>query len=187
MSFCLYKIVAKTIFYSLAAPVRKILFCCSKIKFISSRHRVISSMYFAHAIEARKAQIIKHIKNIIIGRQYERGLFRSTVSRTRPSCNTSDRYIIIGRSLIAPIWYVFSYITNIVFEGFKAWAKGECGHMIYWEYLSPGDLEQNEISSKSKSWGLLVPERLIIVTSYVKWPKIENKGNWPANLLCLDK
>ena len=33
-----------TIFYSLAALVRKILFCHSKIKFISSRHRVISSI-----------------------------------------------------------------------------------------------------------------------------------------------
>ena len=36
----------KTIFYSLAALVRKILFCHSKIKFISSRHRVISSIYY---------------------------------------------------------------------------------------------------------------------------------------------
>ena len=59
MSFCLcnkknitrrlednefYFLVAKTIFYSLAVLVRKILFCHSKIKFISSRHRVISSI-----------------------------------------------------------------------------------------------------------------------------------------------
>ena len=36
--------MAKTICYSLAALVRKILFCRSKMKFISSRHRVISSM-----------------------------------------------------------------------------------------------------------------------------------------------
>ena len=35
----------KTIFYSLAALVRKILFCHSKIKFISSRPHVISSLY----------------------------------------------------------------------------------------------------------------------------------------------
>ena len=42
-----YFLVAKTIFYSLAALVRKILFCHSKIKFISSRHRVISSIYSA--------------------------------------------------------------------------------------------------------------------------------------------
>ena len=34
----------KTIFYSLTALVRKILFCHSKIKFISSRPRVITSM-----------------------------------------------------------------------------------------------------------------------------------------------
>ena len=39
------KSLAKTIFYSLAALVRKILFCHSKIKFISSRPRVISSIY----------------------------------------------------------------------------------------------------------------------------------------------
>ena len=39
-----YFLEAKTIFYSLAPLVRKILFCHSKIKFISSRHRVISSM-----------------------------------------------------------------------------------------------------------------------------------------------
>ena len=38
----------KTIFYSLPALVRKILFCHSKIKFISSRHRVISSIYAAN-------------------------------------------------------------------------------------------------------------------------------------------
>ena len=37
--------MVKTIFYSLAALVHKILFCHSKIKFISSRHRVISSIY----------------------------------------------------------------------------------------------------------------------------------------------
>ena len=35
----------KTIFYSLPALVRKILFCQSKIKFISSRHCLISSLY----------------------------------------------------------------------------------------------------------------------------------------------
>ena len=40
-----YFLVAKTIFYSLAALVRKILFCHSKVKFISSRHCVISSIY----------------------------------------------------------------------------------------------------------------------------------------------
>ena len=35
----------KTIFYERAQRVSKILFCHSKIKFISSRHRVISSIY----------------------------------------------------------------------------------------------------------------------------------------------
>ena len=39
-----FPLVGKTIFYSLAALVRKILFCHSKIKFISSRHRVIFSI-----------------------------------------------------------------------------------------------------------------------------------------------
>ena len=36
-----YILVAKTTFYSLAALVRKILFCHSKIKFISSSRRVM--------------------------------------------------------------------------------------------------------------------------------------------------
>ena len=36
-----YFLVAKTIFYSFAALVRKILFCHSKIKFISSSRRVM--------------------------------------------------------------------------------------------------------------------------------------------------
>ena len=36
--------MAKTIFYSLAALVRKILSCHEKIKFISPRHLVISSI-----------------------------------------------------------------------------------------------------------------------------------------------
>ena len=39
--FEFYFLVAKTIFYSLAALVRKILFCHSKIKFISSSRRVM--------------------------------------------------------------------------------------------------------------------------------------------------
>ena len=38
-------LVAKTIFYERAQRVSKILFCYSKIKFIFSRHRVISSIY----------------------------------------------------------------------------------------------------------------------------------------------
>ena len=40
--------MAKTIFYSLAALVRKIFFCHSKIKFISSHHRVIFSLYTSY-------------------------------------------------------------------------------------------------------------------------------------------
>ena len=49
-----YFLVAKTIFYSLAALVRK-MFCHSKIKFISSRHRVISSIYCLS-----KRQLVSH-------------------------------------------------------------------------------------------------------------------------------
>ena len=37
--------MAKAIFYSLAVLIQKILFCHSKIKFISLPHRVISSVY----------------------------------------------------------------------------------------------------------------------------------------------
>ena len=50
-----YFLVAKTIFYSLAAFVRKILFCHSKIKFISSPHRVISSINCT-----RKKRAVEH-------------------------------------------------------------------------------------------------------------------------------
>ena len=41
-----YFLVAKTIFYSLAALVRKILFCHSKIKFISSNRLVMAGNLF---------------------------------------------------------------------------------------------------------------------------------------------
>ena len=44
-----YFLVAKTIFYSLAALVRKILFCHSKIKFISSSRRVMFFLLYRHA------------------------------------------------------------------------------------------------------------------------------------------
>ena len=46
-----------------------------------------------------------------------------------------------------------------------------------WPYLSLGDLEKNVLFPKGKSWGFLVPYRLI-VTWQVTWPKIENDGNW---------
>ena len=47
-------------------------------------------------------------------------------------------------------------------------------HMIDWQYLSLGDLEQNEIFSKIKSWGLFMPERLIMVIWHATWPKLAN-------------
>ena len=59
-----YFLVAKTIFYSLAALVRKILFCHSKIKFISSRHRVISSIYLRENKIARHALLGLKMKNL---------------------------------------------------------------------------------------------------------------------------
>ena len=61
--------------------------------------------------------------------------------------------------------------------------------MDYWQHLSLGDLEQNEFLPKSKSWGFLVPQRLIMIT----WPAREQKLKMKeivelvANLLCLDK
>ena len=50
----------KTIFYSLASLVRKILFCHSKIKFISSRPRVISSIYYYYS--NKDASFLRRIK-----------------------------------------------------------------------------------------------------------------------------
>ena len=36
-------------------------------------------------------------------------------------------------------------------------------HINNWQFLSPGDLEQNALFPKTTSWGFLVP----------------NEGNWP--------
>ena len=60
MSFCLYnkKNMAKTIFYERAQRVSKILFCHSKIKFMSSRHRVISSIYLLRLDNDNTSQVI---------------------------------------------------------------------------------------------------------------------------------
>ena len=54
----------KTTFYSLAALVRKILFCHSKIKFISSRHRVISSIYYVNKSRKRTSSFHFHDTSI---------------------------------------------------------------------------------------------------------------------------
>ena len=61
--------------------------------------------------------------------------------------------------------------------------------MIDWQYLLQGDLEQTEICSKSISWGLPVPERLIMVTWPVTWKSSEMKeiGELVATLLFWDK
>ena len=59
-------LVAKTIFYERAQRVSKILFCNSKIKFISSRPRVISSIYFTYESRdtlANVPRIITHVHN----------------------------------------------------------------------------------------------------------------------------
>ena len=59
--------MAKTIFYSLAALVRKILFFHSKIKFISSRH-VISSIYIFYSFD----KVAKARKEICIPYKYKK-------------------------------------------------------------------------------------------------------------------
>ena len=62
-----YFLVAKTIFYSLAALVRKILFCHSKIKFISSSRRVIFFLLCRHADDGvfdNFPKISEHFPNI---------------------------------------------------------------------------------------------------------------------------
>ena len=56
----------KTIFYSLAALVRKILFCHSKIKFISSRPRVISSIYIAVNQVQVNTRLIGHVTETLL-------------------------------------------------------------------------------------------------------------------------
>ena len=66
----------------------------------------------------------------------------------------------------------------------KAWVKVCSENRNDWQYLSLADLEQNEFFPKSKSWGFVVPQRLIKVTWHVTCPKI---GEMVANLLCLGK
>ena len=45
--------------------------------------------------------------------------------------------------------------------------------------LRPGSKVCSEHKNpKRKSWGFLVPQRLIMVTWHVTWPEIENEGNW---------
>ena len=49
--------MAKTILYERAQRVSKILFCHSKIKFMSSRHRVISSIYLLRLDNDNTSQV----------------------------------------------------------------------------------------------------------------------------------
>ena len=61
-----YFLVAKTLFYSLAALVRKILFCHSKVKFISSSRRV---MFFLLYRQNYIDKIIEgNYQNYVIGK-----------------------------------------------------------------------------------------------------------------------
>ena len=61
--------MANTIFYSLAALVSKILFCHSKLKFICSRHRVISSLYTlqtgARLQNIKRFAIYCHVEHLV--------------------------------------------------------------------------------------------------------------------------
>ena len=119
MSFCLYNkknictaawryefyfLVAKTIFYSLAELVRKILFCYSKIKFISSRHRVISSLYIYMSfcitvltIMNQYSRIIETIRLRFFGVSCESRRSRSHVTRPLPSGFRFEVHVCTGR------------------------------------------------------------------------------------------
>ena len=61
------------------------------------------------------------------------------------------------------------YVTS---RGLRLGSKECSEHMNDWQYLSPGDLEQNEFFLKSKPWEFFVPWRLIMVTWNVTWLKI---------------
>ena len=54
---------------------------------------------------------------------------------------------------------ILFYIFQMLLKGFKAWVKIKMcpERMNNWQYLSPGDLEQNALFPKSKSWGFLMP------------------------------
>ena len=64
--------MAKTIFYSLAALVRKFSFCHSKVKFISSRHRVISSIYYIYTEKYSPKSYVVNFRTQISSSQSEK-------------------------------------------------------------------------------------------------------------------
>ena len=77
-------------------------------------------------------------------------------------------YKTYAMTCVCTNWYNHSYEKNkgknyecllgsiLVLKGIKAWVN--CSeHMNDCQYLSLGDIEQNEPFPKSKSWGFLVP------------------------------
>ena len=114
MSFCLYNkkniyteawryefyfLVAKTIFYSLAELVRKILFCYSKIKFISSRQL---SLYMSFGITVltimnQYSRIIETIRLRFFGISCESRRSRSHATRFLPSGLRFEVHVCTGR------------------------------------------------------------------------------------------
>ena len=92
-----YFLVAKTIFYSLAVLVRKILFCHSKIKFTSSHHRVISSIYsyagYSPVGEYSVASEIYYI-NPNISKWFLCLLFAYANADTMQSCKNFAHYLM---------------------------------------------------------------------------------------------
>ena len=77
---------------------------------------------------------------------------------------------------ILMVWW--SYDPILMVWGLRSGSKVCSKHMNDWQYLSLEDLEKNLFFPKSKSWGFLVPSRLIFVTWHDTWPKSENEGNW---------
>ena len=87
-----YFLVAKTIFYSLAALVRKILFCHSKIKFISSNRRV---MFFLLYRQKNIDKIIGEMTEITSSINSRVRLWK--INHSGPGCSFYEFYE----------WYIF--------------------------------------------------------------------------------
>ena len=70
---------------------------------------------------------------------------------------------LIARSIVQKCWIRLHSSSNIVgathahLKGFKAWVLGVFWACEWWQYLSLGDLEQNEVFPEGKSWGFLLP------------------------------
>ena len=108
--------MAKTIFYSLAALVRKLLFCYSKIKFISSRHRVISCIFIFFHFDPRSLEVYYrwyHSWSVSIFSRFQSVLMKKKNNNNNNKCPGSTAILQIHLSiLINSLKYFSVFLLN---------------------------------------------------------------------------